>query len=395
MLNKDTETYRIGLLHLGFRPLFLFGSLFSIVAVAVWLWVLSYQGIIAQSYRITNVQWHAHEMIFGYVFAVIGGFLLTAESNWTGVKTLHGAPLLVLVLLWLLARLMPFVDYPHAVIFMAVFDLSFNIFLCLALLYPIVKARQRQHALIWIQVFIIVIANFIFYSNVLDLIKSSPQIGSYLALYIIISLIMVMAKRVVPFFIEKATSYVAPNCRWLDLTGLILLFTFIFFELIYMKPLIASIIALALSIVFCWRLKTWHTSLLWKKPLLWSLYLAYVWLAIGFIIKGVSYWGLVSPSLAIHAFAYGGIGMLTLGIMARVSLGHTGRDVFNPPGSLSVIFALLFVGGIFRVVFPVFNQSHYSIWVMIAQWLWILAFTGFLLLFGPMLIKKRIDGKYG
>ena len=391
---EEPQNYRIGLHHLGFRPFFLLGGMFAVVAVAIWLWILSYQGSLPRGSSLGLLQWHAHEMLFGYTLAVIAGFLLTAEGNWTGVQTLHGAPLLMLAALWLLARIMPFVPHAQAIPVMAVLDLLFNSLLCIALLHPIVKVRQWKHLAIWSKVLLLLAANVMFYLGVFNQLDEGVRLGLYTALYIIVSLIMLMGRRVIPFFIEKGVGYPVSliNHRWLDLSSLVLLLLFIIVEVFVVSPMYAAITAAALAILHAWRLVGWYTNGIWKKPLLWSLYLGYAWLVVGFSLKALSYWGTLNPMLAVHAFAYGGIGMLTLGMMARVALGHTGRDVFNPPKVLSVLFLLLLAGAVMRVVMPLLTSGSYAMWIMFSQLLWMAAFAGFVLVYAPMLVKGRVDG---
>lgn len=394
---EEPQNHRIALHHLGFRPFFLLGGVFAVIAVAAWLWILSYQGSLPHGSALGLVQWHAHEMLFGYTLAVIAGFLLTAEGNWTGVQTLHGIPLLILAALWLLARIMPFVDHAQAVPIMAGIDLMFNVLLCLALLHPIVKVRQWKHLAIWGKVLLLLVANVLFYLGVFNQLVGGTQLGLYLALYIIVSLIMLMGRRVIPFFIENGVGYPVTliNHRWLDLGSLVLMLIFIILEVFVVSPMYAAITAAVLAFLHTWRLVGWYTRGIWKKPLLWSLYLGYAWLVIGFALKAASYWSTFNPMLAVHAFAYGGIGMLTLGMMARVALGHTGRDVFNPPRILSVLFLLLFSGAVVRIVMPLLTSGSYAMWVMLSQLLWMTAFAGFVLIYAPMLVKGRVDGKYG
>jgi uncharacterized protein involved in response to NO len=394
---EEPQNYRIGLHHLGFRPFFLLGGVFAVIGVAIWLWVLSYQGSLPQGGSLGAVQWHAHEMLFGYGLAVIAGFLLTAEGNWTGVQTLHGAPLLLLAALWLLARVMPFVPHVQAIPIMAVLDLLFNILLCIALLHPIVKVRQWKHLSIWTKVLLLLVANGLFYLGIFNQLDEGVRLGLYTALYVIVALVMLMGRRVIPFFIEKGVGYPVSlhNYRWLDLSSLVLMLVFIIVEVFVVSPQYAAITAAALAILHAWRLLGWYTHGIWKKPLLWSLYLGYAWLVVGFILKALSYWGTVNPMLAIHAFVYGGIGMLTLGMMARVALGHTGRDVFNPPRVLSVLFLLLLAGAVARVLMPLLTPGSYAMWIMVSQLLWMAAFAGFVLVYAPMLVKGRVDGKYG
>lgn len=394
---EESRHYRIGLHHLGFRPFFLLGGVFAVSAVATWLWILSYQGGLPRASGLGPVQWHAHEMLFGYTLAVIAGFLLTAVRNWTGVQTLHGAPLLLLATLWLLARAMPFVPHPQAIPIMAMLDLMFNGLLCIALLYPIIKVRQWKHLAIWGKVLLLLAANALFYLGVFNHLDEGIRLGLYTALYVIVSLIMLMGRRVIPFFIEKGVDSPVSlvNYRWLDLASLVLMLVFIVVEVFVVLPVYAAITAAALAILHARRLAGWYTHGIWKEPLLWSLYLGYAWLIAGFALKAWSYWGTLNPMLAIHAFAYGSIGMMTLGMMTRVSLGHTGRDVFNPPRVLGPLFTLLFIGAVARVGMPLLISGSYAMWIMVSQLLWMAAFAGFVLVYAPMLVKGRVDGKYG
>ena len=394
---EEPQNYRISFHHLGFRPFFLLGGVIAVASVAIWFWMLSYDGKLLSTDLLSLHQWHGHEMLFGYVLAAIAGFLLTAESNWTGVQTLHGAPLLILAFIWLLARIAPFVPHPQAVAVMAGLDLLFNSGLCVALLYPIVKVKQWEHLIIWLLVLLLFVANFIFYLGVFEVVEHGQQLGLYTALYLVIALIMLMGRRVIPFFIERGVAYPVTliNRGWLDITCVVLLILLLLFDVFFKLPLFVAIIAATLSVLHAWRLLGWYTRGIWAKPLLWVLYVGYAWLVVGFFLKALGYWSPLSSILSLHAFAYGGIGMITLGMMARISLGHTGRDVFTPPRFLSLVFLLLLVGSIVRVVMPILLNDSYLTWIVVSQWLWITAFFGFLIMYMPMLIKGRIDGKYG
>jgi uncharacterized protein involved in response to NO len=143
------------------------------------------------------------------------------------------------------------------------------------------------------------------------------------------------------------------------------------------------------------RLYGWYTNGLWNKPLLWVLYLAYGSLTAGFLLKASEQWFDVSPFLSVHAYAYGGVGLMTIGMMSRVILGHTGRNVFEPPAVLTLCFALMAGGALVRVVFPLFNNALYSYWIAASQVLWIASFLVFLTVLTPMLLKTRIDGRDG
>ena len=129
--------------------------------------------------------------------------------------------------------------------------------------------------------------------------------------------------------------------------------------------------------------------------MLWVLYLAYVAIVIGFALKLAVYVFGIPPFLPLHAFTYGGIGLFTLGMMARVTLGHTGRNILEPPATVSWMFALLVIGSIVRVVLPLLDASRYTLWMGLSQLLWILAFSLFLVTFLRMLYQPRTDGQPG
>ncbi len=393
---EQPQQYRHALDHLGFRPFFLLGTLFSIITVA--LWAVFYRfGTLLPAQELTPVQWHGHEMIYGYALAVIAGFLLTAVRNWTGVETLHGKPLLLLALVWLGARLMPFVSYPDALALMALLDLSFSLWLCWEIFLPIYRVRQWQHLGVWAKLLFLFLGQCLFYLGLFDILDNGIQWGLYTGIYIVVSLILLMGRRVIPFFIEKGVDeqVALTNYRWLDLSSLVLMLLLWVFGVFVDSKLSLTIIALALFAIHLLRLWGWHTPGLWRKPLLWVLYLAYAWLVLGFLFTALGAQGLISPLLGVHALTYGGIGLLTLGMMARVSLGHTGRNVFDPPAALIPIFCLLFIGAAVRVLLPLLWPDGYLNLMLASQLLWISAFLPFLIIYAPMLIKPRIDGRYG
>ena len=127
----------------------------------------------------------------------------------------------------------------------------------------------------------------------------------------------------------------------------------------------------------------------------WILYVGYAFFVVGFALKFLTLFLNISPLLSTHAFGFGGISVLTMGMMARVSLGHTGRNILQPPLGTSIAFILLVVGAITRVLLPIIAPSEYFLWIGISQLCWIIAFSIFFILFLPILIKSRIDGQPG
>ncbi|MDH5435711.1 MAG: NnrS family protein, partial [Gammaproteobacteria bacterium] len=219
----------------------------------------------------------------------------------------------------------------------------------------------------------------------------------YSGLYLVVALIFTMGRRVIPFFIEKGVDEQVDlvNRRWLDLSSLVLFLSFWIAELIEPNGLVVALLAIALFVLHGMRLLGWHTRGIWKKPLLWVIYIAYGFLVAGLALKAAVYFLGISPFLAAHAFAYGGVGIMTIGMMARVALGHTGRDVFSPPPVLWWMFAIIIVGAVIRVFFPLFDSSQYTLWIGISQVLWTISFAMFLFIYTPVCMKPRIDGRYG
>lgn len=394
-------TGNYALTHLGFRPFFLSAGAFAVIGILLWTAIYSFnwQGLNAAYPPIT---WHAHEMIFGYTLAVVAGFLLTAIKNWTGQQTLHQAPLLLLTAIWLAARLLPFMQ-GLSLQAVASVDLLFMLALLAAVAIPVLRARQWQQAGIIAKVALMTLANAVFYLGLLGYWPAGIQLGLYAGLYLMIALIFTMGRRVIPFFIERGVgvSFKANNTRWVDRSSLVLFLLFAITDLIAMTQGNQALAGMAAALALVqiplhgWRLYGWYHAAIWQKPLLWVLYVAYAWLVLGFGLKFLSWSTGLSPWLAVHAFAYGGIGMMTLGMMARVILGHTGRNVFEPPALVGKIFAILFAGACVRILAVWALPQWYWWWIVIAQCLWMLAFGLFVWLYAPMLIKPRVDKRYG
>ncbi|MDX2464212.1 MAG: NnrS family protein, partial [Porticoccus sp.] len=328
-ITDPQATSRYALFDLSFRPFFLLGSLFAIISVVLWTQIYQYNLTILPDARLSGVHWHAHEMIYGYGLAVITGFLLTAVKNWTGIQTIHGFPLFILAAIWVLARLMCYLPFSNNLLVMAILDLLFNLLVCILALLPIAKVKQWKQMGIWLMLGLIFVGNIFFYLGLFNVLDNGIRIGLYTGLYIIISLILLMGHRVIPFFIEKGVGYPVTlrDHSWISFASLVLMLVFLVTEVYYPLPLYAAASAILLAVIHTVRLVGWHTPGIWQKPLLWVLYVGYGWIIAGFVLHASAYFLNTDPMLAVHAFAYGGVGMITLGMMARISLGHTGRDV--------------------------------------------------------------------
>lgn len=394
--NPTTPIKRFALFELGFRPFFLLASIFSVVATLLWMATLNFGWTLPVA-NITPIAWHGHEMIFGYAMGITAGFLLTAVRNWTGVPTITGLPLALLVLVWLLARVLPLIDSPMLFVWAALFDNLFIVGLILAILHPIIKTKQWRQLAIVTKLVLILAANVLYYLGASHVIDMGVSWGLYSAVYLEMALIFTLARRVMPFFIERGVGYEVHVKNWpiIDVLSLIFLAILWLSDVFFRQELLTALFALALCVIHSIRLWGWHTKGIWQKPLLWVLFLGYSFFSLGFLLKAINYFALFSNTLPLHAFTYGGIGMMTLGMIARVSLGHTGRNIMQPPKVVSWVFASLFVGTLIRVIAPILSPDLYLQWITISQVLWIIAFSLFLFSYTVIFIKPRVDGKPG
>jgi len=395
-LEQPAPQGKTALLQLGFRPFFAGAAIFSILSMLAWsgLYVFNMHWYQA---TLPAVTWHAHEMVYGYGLAVIAGFLLTAVKNWTGVQTLRGVPLLLLFLLWLAGRLLLAAGDRVPLGLAAAADCLFIALLVVAVACPIVRVRQWQQLGILSKLVLLFASNAVFYAGALNLLPGGTRIGLYSGVYLIMALIFVMARRVLPFFIQNAvdSKISLQNRNWLDIASLLLFLIFWAADIIAPDSLPVAVLAGTLCILHAIRLADWFTPAIFLKPLLWVLYLGYAALVAGFALKAAVVAAGVSPFIALHAFTYGGIGLFTLGMMTRVTLGHTGRNVSEPPAMMSWIFTGIVAGTVIRVLLPLIAPLHYSLWMGLSQALWIAAFGLFLAICLPMLVQPRIDGRPG
>lgn len=397
MLNIETQyTGKTAFLHLGFRPFFFASLSFGVISIALW-YVIYTLGINILPNQYPVITWHAHEMIFGFTTATVTGFLLTAVKNWTGIQTVNHKPLLGLFLLWLLARLLVFIPGDWVLPTLAIIDSLFLLLVTIAFSQPVFKVKQWKNLAFSGKLFLLFIANIVFYLGLLGYLENGVHYGLYAGFYTVLAIIFNMGRRVIPFFIEKGLGcpFTAKNYHWVDVSSLWLFLLFTIVDILKPNSLWGALLAFALVILHGTRLYGWYHKDIWKKSLLWVLYVGYSWIVLGFILKISTVLFNTSPFLALHAFSYGGIGMITSGMMARVSLGHTGNNVFQPPKILHLIFALLFMGAIVRVILPLFFGSAYHDLIGASQIIWMIAFGLLFGIYAPMLIKARVDGRYG
>lgn len=389
-INEQPEQ-SFALFNLGFRPFFLLSALSAIILMLIW--ALLYSNVIQLNTYYGFIDWHSHEMLFGYSSAVIAGFLLTAVRNWTNVDTITKTPLALLAGIWLLARILPFTPVSGWLI--AIVNVAFFFILILAIAHPVIKAKQWHNLIMVVILSFLMIADILVQSQHLGLISVGVIPGNTLALYSILMIIQVLTGRVLPFF----TRVVVPATKiterpLLEKTLLITLVLLALADVFAVNGIIVALLAGILIVAHCLRVFPWFSKPVLKIPILWVLYAGYLWLIIGFAMKALAGLELVTNNLAVHAWTIGAIGITTYGMMARVALGHTGREML--PSILVVAgFYLLFITAIIRVILPLFALGQYILWVEIAAIFWVMAFVLFTIVYIPILIKPRVDGQAG
>lgn len=390
--NKSNKK-SFSLFALGFRPFFFLAAFFSPLLINLWLFQFSGKPLISISYYLP-VTWHAHEMLFGYAVAVIAGFLLTAVGNWTGLKTINGWRLILLTLVWLSGRLLPLIsDIPYW--FIALMDLSFIPLVALLIAIPVIRAKQWSNIIFVPLLLIMATANLLVHLSLLDILNISNVTGNRVMLYLVILLIVIMGGRVIPFFTERGvTGFTTKKWTWVEQLAPVSVILLAASDVIYGDKVFTGYFALFATIVHSIRLYGWYSNKIWQVPLVWVLQTAYSWFVIGFALKSLVIFNLNESLFSYHAFTVGGIGIMTLGMMARVSLGHTGREMKINTWMIAS-FILLNLAAIVRVIFPIFNPENYLHFIQVAGWLWISAFVIFVVVYSPMWIRPRVDGREG
>jgi uncharacterized protein involved in response to NO len=388
--SKQAARPDFAFLSLGFRPFFLGASVFSALTIGLWMAVYVFQLSLPLT-TLSSSQWHAHEMIYGYGMAVIAGFLLTAVRNWTGLPTPQGGRLAVLFGLWAGARGLYFMG-TRFIALAACLDVLFVVALTVVILTRLVRARQWRQTAVGAKLLFLTIGNIVFYLGATGRLDEGIYWGLYGGLYLIISLIMTMGARIIPGFVQNGVGYEVElaNPKWVNITSLVLFLFFFIAELFVRNPPLTAMAASGLFVVTSIRLVGWHTPGIWKKPLLWSLYLSFVFIDAGFLLFALSPFFGFSRLIAVHAMTVGGIGLITMGMMARVSLGHSGRSIHNPPSVVAYAFAGLVVGVINRVLFPLIWPASYVTWIAIAQGIWVVSFVLFAISYMPIWCKSGV-----
>ncbi|WP_417331423.1 NnrS family protein [Halomonas cupida] len=389
---------RLPVARLAFRPLFLLAALFSVVSMGIWL-AFWHGDILLNPYG-GLMFWHQHEMLFGFSTAVVSGFLLTAVQNWTGLPSLKGLPLLALVALWLFARvLLAFpMDLPPWLI--AALDLIFLPLVALVVTRLVIAVRRWRNLIFLPVLGLLMLANLAMHVGAIRGDALLVQDGAYLTVLLISLLMVVLGGRVIPMFTTNRLG-LRPRAtlRWLELLSLGSVMAVVLVQLLNLlggelpKALQASVMGLA-AICNMARLLRWDGYHCWREPLLWGLHISYAFIPLGLAMWGLALSGVLRTELAVHALTVGGMSTMMLAMMARVSLGHTGRCIRTLPG-IGVALALMVAAALLRApilaLVPEITHWIYTISILF----WCLAYLIFLAHYTRPLMVARVDGRDG
>ncbi len=378
-------------LALGFRPFFLLAGIAAVALLGGWLALAV--GRLPPPAHYDLVGWHTHEMLFGYSAAVIAGFLLTAVRNWSGVETISGGPLAALAATWLAGRILPWTGAPGSVI--ALVDLAFIPLLAVALLGPLRAGKNRMNLVLLPLLTGMTLANALVHARALGWSELPATTGTRLMLDLVLALVLLVGGRVMPFFTESALAGARPRVRRpVELAGVALLAMLVLLHLAGISGVVLALASGAMALVQAVRLAGWYQAGVFRVPILAVLYSGYAWLVTGFALHALAALGLFMPSAATHAFTVGAIGVLTLGMMSRVALGHTGRPMRSAL-TVDVAFVLLNLAALVRVVLSGVWPAGHGTWLNLSGLLWVAAFALFVVVYAPILTRPRADGKPG
>ena len=376
----------------GFRPFFFLGASWALVVVA--LWVLAMAGSITLPTAFDPLAWHRHEMLFGYLGAVIAGFLLTAIPNWTGRLPIAGGQLAALASLWIAARLAVLFSASTGPALAAVLDVGFLVVLALLCGREVILSRNRNVPVVG-AVLLLGLASGVDHAEAFGILDTDGM-GWRAGFSLVLLLITLIGGRIIPSFTRNwlvkqgATEGLPTQPSRLDMMAILL--TALALVAWIAQASLASPLLLGaggFQLVCFARWKGWRTL---ADPLVLILHIGYAWLPLGLLLLGVSLIDPTQPaSPALHALAAGAMGSMTLAVMTRATLGHTGRELRADFGT-SAVFLLVTLGAALRVA-ALWLPFDYLLLIKLSGGLWAGAFLLFLLTYGPKLLGPRPDGR--
>ena len=372
----------------GFRPFFLGGAIWS--AACIVLWIPQFIGELTLRTAYSPLDWHIHEMLYGYVAAVIAGFLLTAIPNWTGRLPICGMPLAALASLWLLGRLFMLLSARFGIAAAGLIDVAFLSTLAAVAAREIVAGRNWRNLRVLAVLGVLIAGNVVFHAEVY--LFGKADYGIRIGIGAVIMLMSIVGGRIVPSFTRNwlarrgSGRLPAPFSRF-DIAAIAVSAISLVLWMGLPENFVTGLALVAAAALQAVRLVRWAGDRTISDRLVLVLHVGYAFVPVGFALVGGSILdpALVPPTVGIHAWTAGAIGTMTLAVMTRASLGHTGQGLSAGVGT-QAIYLLVFCAAILRIV-AALDAS--PVLMELAGAAWVAAFCAFVVLYGPLLATKQ------
>ncbi len=381
-----------------FRIFFLLTALYAILSVPAWL-VYLFTGL-PLPVGWSAFHWHSHEMLFGFVAPAISGFVLTAVCNWTGSAPVRGRWLFILALLWLAGRIVMWTASWWPLWLVAVVDALFLAVVALYLTWIILARGSRKNLILSAVIILLFLANIVMHAGFLTGTTGLLQSGVKMAFTLIALLIVIIGGRIIPLFTsnwlrkEGRDAGLVQVCSKLEVGVLVATVAMLPADLLPTQFAVASgviaLIAASLNLIRWWR---WNGRVALKEPLLWVLHVGYAWMILGLFLKAGAVFGIVAQTAWLHTLAIGGMALLIVGVMTRVSLGHTGRPMQLPSFAQSIYYFMI-VAAVARMLVAL-QWLDFRFGVILAGGAWTISFVLFIWFYWPILSSPRVDGRPG
>ena len=373
----------------GFRPFFLGASLFA--GIAVVLWLPAYFGELTLPTAYPSLYWHIHEMIYGYGAAAVAGFTLTAIPNWTGGLPLQGGKLIALSGLWLAGRLAMAFSALIGAIPAAAIDLAFLATLIVFVARELSHGGQSHNRKVAVALAVLWLGDLVFHIEAIA--QGYANYGVRIGLAALLLLITLIGGRIIPSFTrnwlarKNPGALPAPADRW-DVAAIILTAIALAGWIAAPSAMLVGWALFAAGLAQAARLARWRGWRAWRDRLVLVLHVAYLFVPIGFLLTALSAFGLAPESAGVHAWAIGAIGGMTIAVMSRAALGHTGRALIASP-AVQAVYALLFGAAIARIC-AALAPEHGVAALHVAAFAWIAAFLGFAVAYWRVFTGPRL-----
>jgi uncharacterized protein involved in response to NO len=377
-----------GLFSYGFRPFFLFGALYAGLAISIWLPL--FYGSFALPTAFAPLDWHTHEMLYGYLPAIVTGFLLTAIPNWTGRLPLQGSPLVFMLALWIAGRLAVSISAELGWVAAAIIDSSFLLVVAAAAAREILAGRNWANLKVLIPVSVLGLGNLGFHLEAH--VRGTADYSIRIGVAAVLVLIMLIGGRIIPSFTRNWLARENPGrlpipFNRMDVAAIVLSAVALLLWTIVPYGTATAIFLASAAVVQAARLARWAGDRTWRDRLVLILHVGYSFVPLGFALSALAAAGFVAQSAGLHAWMAGAGGLMTLAVMTRASLGHTGREL--KAGFLTqCIYASALIAVLARIC-AALEPAWSGPLLNVAAVAWTSAFVGFGIVYAPILAQAK------